>query len=177
MNGPAQRLLSAARYAFLVIFAILIGSTASAFLALNEVQERIRFRIPENTIWAAAQGEIELGRLLAQLAPLAAGAGQEQAGTPLVTQFDLLWSRVGLFRSGALGQALVLEPGLAQVFADYSAALENADSHLKDAANGDASAARSMLELLSPHRETIRKLTMDRAFPAIQPAHQDGSSP
>ncbi|MCB1419736.1 MAG: response regulator [Notoacmeibacter sp.] len=160
MNGPAQRLLSAARYAFLVIFAILIGSTASAFLALNEVQDRIRIRIPENTIWAAAQGEIELGRLLAQLAPLAAGARQEQADTPLVMQFDLLWSRVGLFRSGALGQALVLEPGLAQVFADYSAALEKADSHLKDAANGDASAARSMLELLSPHRETIRKLTM-----------------
>ena len=71
LRGPG--LLTAARYLVLACLAVLLASTANAYLALNDVQKRITYRIPENTIWAASQSEVELARTLAKLAPRAAG--------------------------------------------------------------------------------------------------------
>ena len=157
LRGPG--LLTAARYLVLACLAVLLASTANAYLALNDVQKRITYRIPENTIWAASQSEVELARTLAKLAPRAAGL--EPAGTlPLDVQFDLLMSRVSLYQSGVLAKALREDAVLSEAFNSFAADLEAADRLLPAARAGDASAAARMRDLLAPHRATLRKLTM-----------------
>ena len=159
MSGRLSEFMALARYGFLALFAVLLGFTANAFIELGDVQNRIRYRIPENTIWAAAQTEIELARTLAQLAPLAAG-NRAGSGPSLPLQFDLLWSRAQLYRSGALAAALQSQPGVKASFDRFQADLTNADTFVKPADAGDREAALRMLELLTPHREAIRELTM-----------------
>ncbi len=152
-------LLAFIRYGFLTAFAVLMGFTANAYLALGDVQNRIRFRVPENTIWAAAQAEIELGRTLAQLAPMAAGQ-DANAKLSFQVQFDLLWSRADLFMNGALAVPVEKDADLRQVFGGFAQDLKAADGLVGAATAGDSRAALQILDLLSPHRESLRKLTM-----------------
>ncbi|MFP1633369.1 ATP-binding protein [Zhengella sp. ZM62] len=151
--------LTVARYLVLGCLALLLASTANAYLALNDVQQRITYRIPENTIWAAAQSEVELARTLAKLAPRAAGLKPVDP-LPLNVQFDLLMSRASLYESGVLAQALREDAVLSEAFNAFAADLEAADRLLPAASAGDADAAARMRDLLAPHRATLRKLAM-----------------
>ena len=148
------------RLAFVTAFAVAVGFTVNAFLNLKEVQNSIRYRIPENTIWAAAQGEIELSRTLSRLAPIAFGVKPE-GDTGLALQFDLLWSRAMIFRTGSLAAQLENAPKEKAVFEDYYAALQKADDLIDGAAAGDAAAGKELLQVLSPHGDKLRSLTME----------------
>lgn len=152
-------LFNLARFGFLAAFCLLLIVSAKAFLALTDVQDRIRYRIPENTIWAAAQGEIELGRTLSLLAPIANGA-LPRDDEPLGRQFDLLWSRAQLYRTGLIASEVRADPELHNVLDGYDRALERADIFLEPASAGDQAAAKAMLAILSPQRSAIRALTM-----------------
>lgn len=159
MTSPRETLNILASLGFLFVFAAVIGFTVNAFLELKDVQDRIRYRIPENTIWAAAQSEIELSRLLSQLAPLSYGR-LPGGDKDLVRQFDLLWSRTTVYQAGKLAEALESDPVQKRVFDRFFQSLKDADRDLTAAAAGDSAAAARMLAALTPHREELRTLTM-----------------
>ena len=154
-----SRFLTAARYFVLLCLGVLLASTANAYFALTEVQERITYRIPENTIWAATQAEVELARTLALLAPRSAGLAPDEY-LPLSNQFDLLWSRATLYQAGVLADGVRADPELAKTYADFLSALKAADALLASASAGDRKAAAQMRDLLVPHKASLRKLTM-----------------
>ncbi|MCB1417595.1 MAG: hypothetical protein KDJ74_00760, partial [Notoacmeibacter sp.] len=154
-----SRLFTAARSIVLLCLGVLLASTANAYFALTEVQERITYRIPENTIWAATQAEVELARTLAQLAPRSAGLALDE-NLPLSNQFDLLWSRATLYQAGVLADGVRADPELAKTYADFLSALKAADALLASASAGDRKAAAQMRDLLVPHKASLRKLTM-----------------
>ncbi len=148
------------RLAFVTAFSVAVGFTVNAFLNLKEVQNSIRYRIPENTIWAAAQGEIELSRTLSRLAPIAFGMKPE-GDRGLTLQFDLLWSRAMIFRTGSLAIQLENAPKEKAVFEQYYAALQKSDGLIGVAAAGDAAAGKALLEVLAPYSDKLRSLTME----------------
>ena len=160
MKLPRQILKVVVRLVFLCLLSVAIGFTVNAFLDLKKVQNDIRYRIPENTIWAAAQGEIELSRTLSRLAPIAFGA-KPDGDKGLMRQFDLLWSRALIFKTGSLAKSLEKVPAQRAVFERYYAALEEADKLIRAAVEGDAFAGKRILEILTPHRDGLRSLTME----------------
>ncbi|PHP67458.1 hypothetical protein CSC94_07040 [Zhengella mangrovi] len=159
MMAGSRRIHAAVRALLLLFLVILVGSAAHAYVELQKIEDQSRYRIPENTIWAAAQGEIELNRTLTQLAEIANGSEVDSA-MPLSLQFDLLWSRARLFQVGDLAATVRDDPDLAAIFDRYFKDLEAADRDVNAAGNGDGAAAGRMLGLLAPYRDSIRKLTM-----------------
>ena len=160
MTGVGNTIRVAVRLCFLAVFALAIGFTVNAWRDLKDVQDRIRYRIPENTIWAATQSEIELSRMLSELAPLAYGA-KSVDGRKLALQFDLMWSRAMIYNKGTLAEAIRQDREQSKIYAAYFAALEASDDILDEVVAGKADAAARMLAILSPHRDKLRSLTLE----------------
>lgn len=148
------------RVAFLAAFALAIGFTSKTWFELGDVQERMRYRVSENTIWAATQSEMELSRMLSLLAPQAFG-GQPVAGPLLARQFDRMWNRAMVYNGGALAEAIRNNETQYRIYKAYFAALEASDDMLEAVVKGDAKTAASMFETLAPHAETLRSLTLE----------------
>ena len=58
----------------------------------------------ENILWSATQLQVELLRFQHSLADFAAPGGSDPAAVN--ERFDILWSRIGLFREGPTGRRL-----------------------------------------------------------------------
>ncbi len=159
MKKADSRFQYVVRFGLVCVIAVLLGFSANAYLALTDVQNRIRYRIPENTIWAHAQGEIELSRLIAAISPIAHGSSDFDSSA-IMLQLDIVWSRVNLFTKGTLAESLAAMPGQRATLDAYIAALETADSHVKAAATGNRAAALEILTVLTPHVDSLRRLTM-----------------
>ena len=159
MNRTDSRLYHGFRLALVGVIAILLAFSANAFLALTDVQNRIRYRIPENTIWAHAQGEIELARLIASISPIAHGSADFDSSA-IMLQLDIAWSRVNLFRQGDLAEQVAANPEQSAILNRYVDALHVADQYVTAAASGNRAAAAAMLEALSPHVDSLRRMTM-----------------
>lgn len=147
------------RLALVGVIAVLLAFSANAFLGLTDVQNRIRYRIPENTIWAHAQGEIELARLISSITPIAYGSPDFDSSA-IMLQLDIVWSRVNLFKTGDLAASVDAMPGQREILDAYVEALTVADLYVRAAASGNQAAAMAMLDALTPHVAALRRMTM-----------------
>ncbi len=111
-----------------ILMAMLIPAIAiMTALALNRyrvIEQRLSYSVSENVIWAAAQAEVELNLFLSSLTD-AAQDPSPQSRARVMERFDILWSRISLYRAGTLRRSL-------ESNADLRARVDDLMSDLKD---------------------------------------------
>ncbi len=111
-----------------ILMAMLIPAIAiMTALALNRyrvIEQRLSYSVSENVIWAAAQAEVELNLFLSSLTD-AAQDPEPQSRARVLERFDILWSRISLYRAGTLRRSL-------ESNADLRARVDDLMSDLKD---------------------------------------------
>jgi signal transduction histidine kinase/CheY-like chemotaxis protein len=144
---------------FMTMLIALVWLSATAWLGYRSVEAEFRYHVPENTIWAAAQTEIELGRFLLVIEPIANGAPVRDAKA-IEQQFNIFWSRADLYRHGTLFDHIKSDPLLKEQATGVLNALNQVDPLISKIVGGDASAARHASSLLVPFVKSFRKLTV-----------------
>jgi signal transduction histidine kinase/CheY-like chemotaxis protein/HPt (histidine-containing phosphotransfer) domain-containing protein len=145
---------------FVGLFGALVYLSASAWLRYQAIETEFRYRVPENTIWAAAQSEIELGRFLLSVEPVAAGKIPTN-NNDIIRQFDVFWSRVGLYRQGTLFDDIRQKPELAAVSTALMKAMDVVDPLVPLIQSGDQVAAEKAASELKPFVKSLRRLTLE----------------
>lgn len=145
--GLAGRLvLTLALAAFLI-------SLIVAFAQLRVTLQVLPKDAHESELWAAAQAQLETYRVIEALDGVAAGRAAPQEARQ---RFDIMWSRVELFRQGEIADFLRTQMDLAGALERIDGILAEADTLYAD------------LETLTPaqHRELVSILK--RANPVLQ---------
>jgi signal transduction histidine kinase len=114
--------------------AALLGLMALAMLgfrAQEKDMESLRTSGQEIIYWSTSQGEAEFGRFLGALGRFSLGE-TEVTTAEVNRRFDILWSRVELFRQGAVGRRiqtydteLMVIPQLSEILAKHENAIVN----------------------------------------------------
>ena len=152
----------------LVLIAIVIAIAVMTIAAATRyalVEDKIRFHVPENRLWAASQAELELLRFVDELDRQAARAPGDPS--ELEMRFDILWSRLGLYEGGEIGAWLRSQPELANEVERFKATLDAIDADVRGFRQGDRSGADAIRSRLLPfmslaHRITLVSLDDDR---------------
>ncbi|WP_193172611.1 ATP-binding protein [Nisaea nitritireducens] len=108
-------------------FAVSLGF---GFKHVTTVDETLESRLAENAVWAGAQLQFELGRFRESLYDL---ANNDRNASPKETskRFDILWSRVQIFREGDLAE-LVTVSGMKPIVDNIQSQIEEIDSIIAD---------------------------------------------
>lgn len=138
------------------------GLIALSFLAIRVLEQDVqayRQSNQEAIHWSAAQVEVELSRFVLVL-------NRYTSGDPEVTQqevnrrFDLLWSRTGLFRSGAIGARLrQSDQGLGVIPMTIEVLTQHEDTIL-NLERGQTPKNRQLLEEFSALQDPLRRLSV-----------------
>lgn len=88
--------------------AIMTGLTLQRYFV---IEERLNYAVSENVVWGATQAEVELSLFLYALTDAAQDDSPERRAK-LQQRFDLLWSRIDLYKAGTLRRSLNTNPGL-----------------------------------------------------------------
>ena len=151
-----------------ILMVLLIAAIAiMTGLALNRyrvIEQRLNYSVSENVIWAAAQAEVELNLFLSSLTD-AAQDPTPQGRARVLERFDILWSRISLYRSGTLRRSLESNAELRARVDDLMSDLKDIDGILAGSpAVEDFGRIRTrMRRHLGPMQQlTIFALTTDR---------------
>lgn len=117
MSDPNKRSSNKVRLALAALFVVLIALTSLSIYRFVQIERRLDVTVSENVLWAAAQTEIELGRFLTIMSDAAADPGQISRSR-LEERFDILWSRVSLYKEGVLARSLAGTPQLRKTVDD-----------------------------------------------------------
>ncbi len=119
-----------------ILMALLIPAIAiMTVLALNRyrvIEQRLNYSVSENVIWAAAQAEVELNLFLSSLTD-AAQDPTPQSRARVLERFDILWSRISLYRAGTLRRSLESNADLRARVDDLMSDLKEVDGILAGA--------------------------------------------
>lgn len=105
------------RLALAALFVVLVTLTSLSIYRFTQIERRLDVTVSENVLWAAAQTEIELGRFLTIMADAAADPDKVPR-TRVEERFDILWSRVSLYKEGVLARSLADTPELRKTVDD-----------------------------------------------------------
>lgn len=162
-------------------FVILIGMSAYAAYRYDRLEAQLATDVPENSIWAAAQAEIELGRFLHILDSYAHssaidGGRSDHGDNPaakiidvesspisahaLQMRFGILWSRIELYTEGVLADKLAGKPELLGIVGSLREDLRRVDADVQSIKHGDLATAASIRKVLSPYVVNLRKITI-----------------
>ena len=152
-------------------FGITRGLTAAALLGLTvlamlgfRAQEKdmqsLRQHSQEVIFWSTSQGEAELGRFLAVLGRFALGA-PEVTAEQVNARFDVLWSRIEVFRQGEVGRRIQTYDGDLRVIVQLRELAVKHEAAIVNISHDDPPALhRSILADFMAADEKLRKLTM-----------------
>lgn len=103
-----------------LVFAVSLGF---GFKHVTAVDETLESRLAENAVWAGAQLQFELGRFRESVYDL---VNNDRNTSPKETskRFDILWSRVQIFRSGDLAELVTVS--------DMKPVVDNIQSHIEE---------------------------------------------
>ncbi len=151
-----------------ILMALLIPAIAiMTVLALNRyrvIEQRLNYSVSENVIWAAAQAEVELNLFLSSLTD-AAQAPTPQSRARVLERFDILWSRISLYRAGTLRRSLESNAELRARVDDLMSDLKEVDGILAGSPTvADFGQIRTLMRRhLGPMQQlTVFALTTDR---------------
>ncbi len=140
-----------------VILLMLGVAGASFFLVRGDIAD-LRLSARENILWDATQLEIELMRFDRELAKF-------EAGVPGVTpetvnrRFDILWSRLALFREGSVGERLRSYDQEGTVLNGLARTLRNMEGDMDSLVAGDKAAAERMRAAVGDFNARLRHLS------------------
>jgi signal transduction histidine kinase len=122
--------LAAAALVGLMVLAVL------GFRAQEKDMQSLRESGQEIIYWSTSQGEAELGRFLAALGRFA--LGEPDVTAPEVNRrFDILWSRVELFRQGEVGRRIRTYDSEPSVIAELRAVLMKHETAIANISRDD----------------------------------------
>lgn len=111
MIDPGVNANRRVRRLFAALFVVMIVMTGFSIHRYLAIERRLDVTVSENVLWAAAQNEIELGRFISLLSDAVADPARLNK-TRLEERFDILWSRLTLYKEGALARSISNHPGL-----------------------------------------------------------------
>jgi len=130
------------------------------FRAQEKDMQSLREHSQEIIYWSTSQGEAELGRFVAMLGRFALGEPDVTA-KQVNKRFDILWSRIELFRQGDVGRRIRIydsEPG---VIAELRAVLVKHEKAIVDLSRDDpAELHRKILADFTAAGKRLRELSM-----------------
>ncbi|MEM9850867.1 MAG: histidine kinase dimerization/phospho-acceptor domain-containing protein [Pseudomonadota bacterium] len=148
----------------MLIFAAVLG-TAVAFLLMRGGIDAMRERSQNHLLWSATQLSLEAGRLEATLLAYERGDGSATAAD-VNLRFDIVWSRVEVFRRGTAAQMLRDMPAAYETVTLLSGALRQVEPLVVALGSGqelpDKAAAAQVRRTLGAYGDSLRGL--NRAF-------------
>ena len=139
----------------------LVILSALGFRAQERDLAGLRESSQESIFWDASQSEAELARFVAALARYALG---DPAVTPAEVnkRFDILWSRVALFRQGDVGRRLARYDADRQVIAELRGLLEKYDTTIVNLSRPvDGERIQRILAEFTAAGEHLRALSLE----------------
>ena len=128
-GASIQRMRRAATTWSVVLFALVVALAGLLVFSISryeQLQDRLAVKFPVNQAWNSAQLELELERFLTAM--LQFGSGTPGMDTnQLLERFDVLWSRVDLYKSGRLAEAIANDPSTKATLSGLRALLEQVD--------------------------------------------------
>ena len=148
-------------YLIAVVVACAVAMSISLW-RVQGLQRSLSQPIPENILWAAAQLEIELMTVIIEVEELARTDVPRNAKTVEEAQlrFDILWSRLELFRSGTLYNAVAQTDGLLDLISRMAFMLRSLDPLIADLATVHPDQLDGMIASLVSASKEIRSLTV-----------------
>ena len=144
--------------ALVVFLALLVSSV----LRLTQEQNNLLRFSREIFYWNAAQTEYELLRFINSLEEYARLA-PDTSHDDVLERFDILWSRIALYQSGSLKEALREEPSAAIAFTDLESTMSAIDADVQELDSTDRNDAYTYVDQLEPliiplHEATIQMM-------------------
>lgn len=156
MSDPNEQSSNKVRLALAALFVALIALTSLSIYRFVQIERRLDVTVSENVLWAAAQTEIELGRFLTIISDAAADPDQVSR-EKIEERFDILWSRVSLYKEGVLARSLAGTPQLRKTVDDLFDDLKLAEPAFSGRlVAGELAAARARI---ARHVEPLRHVT------------------
>ena len=156
MSDPIKQSGNKVRLALTALFVVLIALTSLSVYRFVQIERRLDVTVSENVLWAAAQTEIELGRFLTIMSDAAADPDQVSR-VKIEERFDILWSRVTLYKEGVLARSLAGTPQLRKTVDDLFDDLKLVEPSISGRlVAGELAAARARI---ARHIEPLRHVT------------------
>ncbi len=161
-GASIQRLRRTATAWSVVLFALVLalaGLLVFSITRYEQLQDRLNVKFSVNQAWNSAQLELEMERFL--LAVLQYGSGTSSFdAAELQKRFDLLWSRVDMYRSGRLGAAIADQPETMDLIEGLRGLLDASDSIVAALRFGDMAGAGALYHEFAPFLERVQRLTV-----------------
>jgi signal transduction histidine kinase len=152
---------NSSRITRLVGFTVIILTIAVAgagFFVVRKDVAVMRDSGRENILWSAAQIEIELLRFEDSLVHF--GAGDPAYGPQVVNErFDILWSRITLFRQGSVGERLRSYDERVSTVTALFAKMNEVEAQIVDLRAGDTAMAAQLEREFAPFASDLRRLS------------------
>ena len=146
------------RIAGVLIVALTISVAGVGFFVVRNDVDQMRDSGRENILWDALQIEIELKRFQRELAEFSAG-NPIASPTSVNERYDLLWSRVSLFRQGTVGARLRAYDKDGAVLSALFSTIQKVEKKVVGLKPGDRQAARNIQRDFGPFAEELRLLS------------------
>jgi len=146
------------RIAGVLIVALTISVAGVGFFVVRNDVDQMRDSGRENILWDALQIEIELKRFQRELAEFSAG-NPIASPTSVNERYDLLWSRVSLFRQGTVGARLRAYDKDGAVLSALFSTIQKVEKKVVGLKPGDRQAARNIQREFGPFAEELRLLS------------------
>lgn len=143
----------------LLLFVGLLTLTVITALRYERVEQRLNQVTTENAVWSAAQTELELSRFLTTLDGYMLGF--ESVGkADVLLRFDLLWSRMELFKSGTLKREIAEIEGHDDLVARLEQVLVDVEADLRLLDRTSLQAFERIRAAFDPFTNQLRDLTL-----------------
>ncbi len=158
---PIARAKSRWRYA--ILLAANLAFSVSLLVGLVGLVQQSRTKrdiSPALTYWSAAQLSLEYSRFLTTLSVYTAG----EAGVTrddLETRLDILWSRIGVYDGGVVGEKLVMIDGTARAVAAFTATLRSVEPDILALKPGDMETFGRVYGQLIAHGLPLYRMAQD----------------
>jgi len=149
-----------ARWIGFLIVALTIGVSAVGFLVVRSDNEAMRKSGNETILWSAVQVEIELLRFDYALSEFAADETKITTDN-INTRFDILWSRVSLFKQGSVGSRLRAYDVKDKTVASLLDTLKKAEPLIISLQAGDRNTANTLQHMFAPFGADLHRLSLD----------------
>ncbi len=162
-DASIRRLRRAATTWSVILFALVLafaGLLVFSITRYEQLQDRLTVKFPVNQAWNSAQLELEMERFLTALLQFGGGT-PEIDGTRLLEHFDVLWSRVEMYKSGRLAAVIAESAATKQMLAGLRELLEVVDPELARLRPADMPAALAIYAQFAPFLAQVRQMTVN----------------
>jgi len=145
--------------AFLIVI-LTIASAAAGFLVVRKDIDAMRRAGKETILWSAMQVEVELLRFQNALSEF---NSNQNSVTPkqINERFDILWSRVSLFRQGSVGARLRAYDTPKATVAQLFVKMHEIEPLVTGLTRGDRTSASAIKVALAPFQSDLRLLSQN----------------